>query len=82
MYNFILFKNIRGSTKLCLKLSKALDSLSDLTDEQAFIINYVTSLNKYNFALSSKADSNSVMLDEKSMNIVYIKESINEKKAN
>ena len=77
MYNFILFKNIRGSTKLCLRLSKAIDSLSDLTDEQAFIINYVTNLNKYNFALSSKADLNSVMIEEKSMNIAYIKESIN-----
>ena len=77
MYNFILFKNIRGSTKLCLRLSKAIDGLSDLTDEQAFIINYVTNLNNYNFALSSKADSNSVMIDEKSIRIEYCREAIN-----
>lgn len=80
MYNFILFKNIRGSTKLCLRLSKAIDSLADLTDEQAFIINYVTNLNNYNFTLSSKLDSNAVMIDEKSIYIEYCKEAINNEK--
>lgn len=77
MYNFILFKNIRGSTKLCLRLSKAIDSLADLTDEQAYIINYVTNLNNYNFALSSKLDSNAIMVDEKAIYIEYCKENFN-----
>ena len=48
MYNFILFKNVRGTTKLNLQLSKGLESLADLTDEQATIINYMT--NKNNFS--------------------------------
>ena len=83
MYKYILFKNVRGSTKLNLQLSKGIDSLADLTDEQAFCINYVTNLNNYNFCLSSKSDSNSVMLDEKSISIEYCKEFINnEKKSN
>ena len=81
MYNFILFKNIRGSTKLCLRLSKAIDSLADLTDDQAFIINYITNLNNYNFALSSKLDSNAVMIDEKSIYIEYCRSINNEKKS-
>lgn len=83
MYKYILFKNVRGSTKLNLQLSKGIDSLADLTDEQAFIINYVTNLNNYNFALSSKLDSNAVMVDEKAIYIEYCREAINnEKKAN
>ena len=83
MYNFILFKNVRGSTKLNLQLSKGIDSLADLTDEQAFIINYVTNLNNYNFTLSSKLDSNAIMIDEKAIYIEYCKENINNgKKSN
>ena len=83
MYKYILFKNVRGSTKLNLQLSKGIDSLADLTDEQAFIINYVTNSNNYNFALSSKSDSNAIIIDEKSISIEFCKEFINnEKKSN
>lgn len=83
MYKYIIFKNVRGSTKLNLQLFKAIDSLADLTDEQAFIINYVTNLNNYNFTLSSKLDSNAIMIDEKAIYIEYCKEAINNgKKAN
>lgn len=77
MYNFILFKNVRGTTKLNLQLSKGLESLSDLTDEQATIINYMTNKNNYNFTLSSELDLNAITIDEKSINLEYCKEVIN-----
>ena len=80
MYKFILFKNVRGTTKLNLQLSKGLDTLADLTDEQATIINYITNKNNYNFTLSSELDLNAITLDEKSMNLEYCKEVINKLK--
>ena len=83
MYNFILFKNVRGTTKLNLQLSKGLDSLADLTDEQATIINYMTNKNNYNFTLSNELDLNAITVDEKSINLEYCKEFINNvKKSN
>lgn len=80
MYNFILFKNVRGTTKLNLQLSKGLDSLADLTDEQAIIINYMTNKNNYNFILSSELDLNAITIDEKSINLEYCNEFINKLK--
>lgn len=83
MYGYILFKNVRGTTKLNLQLSKGLDSLAYLTDEQATIINYMTNKNNYNFTLSSELDLNAITLDEKSINLDYCKEVINnERKSN
>lgn len=76
MYNFILFKNKRGTTKLNLQLSKVLESLADLTDEQATIIYYMTNKNNYNFTLSSELDLNAITIDEKSINLAYCKEAI------
>lgn len=72
MYNFILFKNARGTAKLNLKLSKGLNSLVDLTEEEVIIINYICDKNNYNFTLSSEADLNSVIIDEKAINIGFI----------
>ena len=72
MYKFILFKNVRGTTKLNLQLTKPLDSLADLTDRQAAIINYVTKVNNYNFTLASELDTSAMTLDEMSINIDYI----------
>ena len=77
MHKFILFKNFRGSTKLNLQLFKGLDSLADLTDEQATIINYMTNKNNYNFTLSNELDLNAITIDEKSINIEYCREVIN-----
>lgn len=73
MYNFVLFKNTRGTIKLNLKLSKGLNSLVDLTEEQAIIINYFCDKNNYNFTLSSKEDLNNIVIDEKAINIEYCK---------
>lgn len=80
MYDFILFKNMRGTTKLNLQLSNGLDSLADLTDEQATIINYMTIKNNYNFILSIELDLNAITIDEKSINLEYCKEIINNKR--
>lgn len=80
MYNFILFKNVRGTTKLNLQLSKGLDSFADLTDEQATIINYMTNKNNYNFTLSGELNLNAITIDEKSINLEYCKEVINKLK--
>ena len=72
MYNYILFKNVRGTTKLNLQLSTPLNSFADLTDRQATIINYVTKVNNYNFTLASELDTSAITLDETSFNIDYI----------
>ena len=77
MYNYILFKNIRGTTKLNLQLSKPLDSLADLSDTQAMIIQYITNKNSYNFTVSNELDTVAITLDEKSINIDYIFNQVN-----
>lgn len=80
MYNFILFKNARGTTKLNLQLSKSLDTLADLTDEQATIINYITNKTNYHFTFSSELDLNAITIDESSINLEYCKDVINNKR--
>lgn len=82
MYKFILFKNSRGTTKLNLQLNWSLDSLADLTQEHAIIINYITNKNNYNFILSSELDLNAVTIHEKSINLEYCKDVINNEKSN
>lgn len=77
MYGYILFKNIRGTTKLNLQLSKPLNSLADLSDSQATIIQYFTTKNNYNFTLSNELDTVAMTLDEKSINIDYIFNQVN-----
>lgn len=77
MYNYILFKNVRGTTKLNLQLNKPLDSFADITDSQATIIQYFTTKNNYNFTLSNELDTVAITLDEKSINIDYIFNQVN-----
>lgn len=77
MYKYILFKNVRGTTKLNLQLSKPIDSLADLSDSQATIIQYITNKNNYNFTLSSELDTVAITLDEKSINLDYIFSQVN-----
>ena len=77
MYDYILFKNVRGTTKLNLQLTKPLESLADLTDRQATIINYVVKINNYNFTLASELDTSAITLDEMSINIDYITSVVN-----
>lgn len=73
MYGFILFKNIRGTTKLNLQLNKDLESLADLTNDQVAIIDYMTNINNYNFILTNEVDLNAITLNEKAINIEYCK---------
>ncbi len=77
MYGYILFKNIRGTTKLNLQLTKPLDSLADLSDSQANIIQYITNKNNYNFIVSNELDTVAITLDEKSINIDYVFNQVN-----
>ena len=77
MYGYILFKNVRGTTKLNLQLSKPLDSFADITDSQATIIQYFTTKNNYNFTLSSELDTVAMTLDEKSINLDYVFNQVN-----
>ena len=77
MYGYILFKNIRGTTKLNLKLSKPLNSLAELSDNQATIIQYITDKNHYNFTLSNELDTVAITLDENAINIDYIFNQVN-----
>ena len=77
MYGYILFKNIRGTTKLNLKLSKPLDSLADISDSQATIIQYITNKNNYNFTLSNELDTVAITLDENAINIDYVFNQVN-----
>lgn len=82
MNNFILFKNSRYATKLNLQLSEGLNSIADLTLEQAIIIYYITKKNKYTFTLSDKSDLKAITIDEKSINLEYCKEVVNNEKSN
>ena len=77
MYDYILFKNVRGTTKLNLQLSKPLNSLADISDRQATIIQYITNKNNYNFTLSEEVDTIAMTLDEKSINIDYVFSQVN-----
>ena len=77
MYGYILFKNIRGTTKLNLQLTKPLDSFADITDSQATIIQYFTTKNNYNFTLSNELDTVAMTLDEKSINLDYVYNQVN-----
>lgn len=77
MYNYILFKNTRGTTKLNLKLTKPLDGLADISVGQATIIQYITNKNHYNFILSNDLDAVAITLDEKIINIDYAFQSLN-----
>lgn len=77
MYKYILFKNVRGTTKLNLQLIDDLDGFADLSDSQAIIIQYITNKNNYNFTLSSELDKVAITLDEKSINLDYIFSQVN-----
>ena len=79
MYSYILFKNIRGTTKLNLKLSKPLDSLVDLSDSQANIIYYMTQTNDFNFTLSKEPDRTSLTLNEMCFNFTFLSDYFNSK---
>ena len=77
MYKYILFKNKRGTTKLNLQLSEGLNSLAEITNNLAMIIQYMSNKNDFNFTLSEELDTIAMTLDEKSINLNYISDNIN-----
>lgn len=77
MYGYILFKNIRGTTKLNLQLTKPLNSFADITDSLMTIIQYITTKNNYNFTFSNELDTVAMTLDEKSINLDYVYNQVN-----
>lgn len=79
MYTVLLFKNIRGTTKLNVVLEKSIDSLAELSDNQAKIIFYLTQTNGYNFTLSNKLDTSSATLNETSFNSEFLEHYYNTK---
>ena len=74
---YILFKNIRGSTKLNLHLSKAINSFSEISDELATIIQYIITKNNYNWTVSSEPCESAFTLEEKAINLDYIFSQVN-----
>ena len=74
---YILFKNVRGATKLNLHLSKAINSCAEISDELATIIQYITTKNNYNWTLSSQPYECALTLDVKALNLDYIYNQVN-----
>ena len=77
MYKYILFKNKRGTTKLNLELPEGLNSLAEISNNLAMIIQYISKKNDFNFTVSEEADTIAMILDEKSINLSYISDNIN-----
>ena len=74
---YILFKNVRGATKLNLHLSKAINSFAEISDELATIIQYITTKNNYNWILSSEPYESALTLDIRAFNLDYIYNQVN-----
>ena len=74
---YILFKNVRGATKLNLHLSKEINSFAEISDELATIIQYITTKNNYNWVLSSQPYESALTLEVKALNLDYIYNQVN-----
>ena len=74
---YILFKNVRGATKLNLHLSRSINSFSEISDELATLIQYITTKNNYNWVTSSEPYESALTLDEKAFNLDYIYNQVN-----
>lgn len=74
---YILFKNVRGATKLNLHLSKTINSFAEITDEIATLIQYITTKNNYNWVLSNEPYESALTLEERAFNLDYIYNQVN-----
>ena len=74
---YILFKNVRGVTKLNLHLSKAVNSFAEISDELATIIQYITTKNNYNWIFSTQPYESALTLEVKVLNLDYIYNQVN-----
>lgn len=74
---YILFKNVRGATKLNLHLSRTINSFAEISDELATLIQYITTKNNYNWVLSSEPYESALTLEERAFNLDYIYNQVN-----
>lgn len=74
---YILFKNVRGATKLNLHLSRTINSFAEITDEIATLIQYITTKNNYNWILSNEPYESALTLEERAFNLDYIYNQVN-----
>ena len=74
---YILFKNVRGATKLNLHLSRTINSFAEISDEIATLIQYITTKNNYNWVLSSEPYESALTLEERAFNLDYIYNQVN-----
>ena len=74
---YILFKNVRGAIKLNLHLGNSITGFSEISDELATIIQYITTKNNYNWTLSNEPYESALTLDEKALNLDYIYNQVN-----
>ena len=74
---YILFKNVRGATKLNLHLTKGINSFAEISDELATLIQYITTENNYNWTLSSEPYDSALTLDVRAFNLDYIYNQVN-----
>lgn len=77
MCEYILFKNVRGATKLNLHLINGINGFSEISDELATIIQYITTKNNYNFVIASEPYESALTLDERALNLDYIYNQVN-----
>lgn len=74
---YILFKNVRGATKLNLHLSRTINSFAEISDEIATLIQYITTKNNYNWILSNEPYESALTLEERVFNLDYIYNQVN-----
>ena len=74
---YILFKNVRGATKLNLHLGNSITGFNEISDELATIIQYITTKNNYNWTLSSQPYECALTLDIRAFNLDYIYNQVN-----
>ena len=77
MCEYILFKNVRGATKLNLHLINGINGFNEISDELATIIQYITTKNNYNWILSSEPYESAITLDVRALNLDYIYNQVN-----
>ena len=74
-FNYIIFKNIKGTSKMNVRLEKPVSSLAELNETQATIIQYCMIKNDwFNFVLANELEKNCIIIDEQAFNIDYMKQ--------
>lgn len=75
IFNYIIFRNIKGTPKMNVRLVEPVSSLAELNEKQAIIIQYCMTTNDwFNFTLSNESEKNCITLTEQTFNIDYMKD--------